>query len=136
MLRRLTALAIVWVSLLTVASPAFACSLIASAMGDCCPEGAPSPCTGGEGFTQALDGMPASCCASTHVSSAVMIVGSERAAHERGHLPRLFPHALVPVACTTRWMATASARLTPAVPIRSPRSDAALIYLHTARLRL
>lgn len=133
-LRRLTTAVVIWVSLLGVAIPAFGCSLIAS-KGDCCPAGASLPCPSGEGFTQPPDAM-AACCSSGHASPSVVAIDSGRALYERDHHPNSSPDPFVLVAWPTFWSAAVFNPPARASLIRLPRSDAALTYLHTARLRL
>src|SRR4029077_11752230 len=86
MLRRLTAVLLIWMSLLGVAFPALACSLAASA--DCCGQaGTSSPCAGGAGFTQLPDVTTALCCSSGNAASESVAIDSRGASHERDQLP-------------------------------------------------
>jgi hypothetical protein len=133
MLRRLTAVVIIWVSLLGMAFPAFACSLAAST-GDCCGQArASSPCAGGEGFLQLPDATTALCCASAAFPSVA--IDSSRASHERAHHPSS-PDPFVLIAWWASWSAPVPVRLVTPSLIRSQASTAALTYLYTARLRL
>jgi hypothetical protein len=135
MLRRLTAVVVIWVSLLGAAFPAFACSLAAST-GDCCGQArASSPCAGGEGFVQLPDATTARCCASAHAAVPSVAIDSSRASHERGHHPSS-PDPLVLIAWWASWSAPVPPRLITPSLIRLPASAAALTYLYTARLRL
>jgi hypothetical protein len=133
MLRRLTALVVIWMSLLGAAFPALACSLAASA--DCCGQpGTSSPCAGA-GFSQLPDVTTALCCASGPAAFPSVATDSGRASHERDqHASSSDPVVLI------AWYATWSAPI-PAPSIipslsRSPPSAAAPTYLQTARLRL
>lgn len=134
-LRRLTAVVVIWVSLLSAAFPAFACSLDVS-KSDCCDQGGvPSPCTGGERFVPPLDVTAAMCCASGHAAFPDVAMGSARTSHERGHYPSS-PDRVALIAWSTSWSVPVPARLITPSLIQSPPSAAALTYLHTARLRL
>ena len=133
MLRRLASVLVVCLGLLWVSSPAFACAKPATDS-DCCPHGVPSPC-GGEGSAVDFDTLASLCCASAPAPSSAVSVDASRKTHfqpsDSGS-----PHPIVAIA----WFAT----LTPVTyppPLTSadsavPRTDAALTYLHTRRLRL
>jgi hypothetical protein len=134
MLRRLTAVVVIWLSLLGVAFPALACSLAASA--DCCGQpGTSSPCAGGAGFVQVPDVTTAPCCASAPAAFPSVANDSDRASHGRDQHPSS-PDPVVLIAWYASWSAPVPAP--PIIPSlsRSPPSGAALTYLHTARLRL
>ena len=134
-LRRLTAVVVIWVSLLSAAFPAFACSLDVS-KSDCCGQGGvPSPCTGGERFVPPLDVTAAMCCASGHAAFPDVAMGSARTSHERGHYPSSPDRVALIAWSTSRSLAVPARLITPSL-IQSPPSAAALTYLHTARLRL
>jgi hypothetical protein len=135
MLRRLTAVVVIWISLLGAAFPALACSLAASTA-DCCGQpGTSSPCAGGAGFSQLPDVATAPCCASAPAAFPSAASDSGRGSHVREqHSSSSDPVVLI------AWYATWSARV-PAPSIipslsRSPPSDAVPTYLQTARLRL
>jgi hypothetical protein len=135
MLRRLTAVVVIWMSLLGAAFPAVACSLGAAA-DDCCgQQGASSPCAGGEGFVQPPNATMALCCASGHAAFPSVATDSGRASQPRGQHPSS-PDPVVLIAWYASWSAPVPARLLTASLTRSPPSAAALTYLHTARLRL
>jgi len=134
MLRRLTAVVVIGMSLLGGASPALACSLAAST-DDCCgKQGASSPCSGGEGIMQPTDATMA-CCVSGHAAFPRVATDSRRASHERDHR-QTSPDPVVLIAWYASWSAPVPTRLITPSLIRSPPSAAALTYLHTARLRL
>ena len=135
MLRRLTAVVVIGVSLLGAAFPAFACSLDASNSACCGQGGAPSPCTGGEGFVPALGVTAAICCASGQAASPNVAIDSGRTSHERGHHPSS-PDPYVLIARSAIWPVPVTASLANPSLIRSPPGTAALTYLRTARLRL
>jgi len=132
-LRRLAAVVVIWVSLLSAAFPAFACSLDAS-KSDCCG-GVPSPCTGGERFVPSLDITAAICCGSGHAAFPDVAIDTGRTSHERGHYPSS-PDPLALIAWSASWSVPVPARLIIPSLIRAPPNTAALTYLHTARLRL
>ncbi len=134
-LRRLTTLVIIWVSLLGAALPAFACSL-AAAENDCCGRsGTSSPCTIGTAFTQQADALRVPCCAAGQAASTDIAMDSGRASNERSQHPSTSPDALFIVTSRMGW-ASLRAPAEVALLILPPRTDAALTYLHTARLRL
>jgi len=134
-LRRLAAVVVIGVSLLSAAFPAFACSMDAS-KSDCCGQGgAPSFCTSGERFMPPSDVTASMCCASGQAAFPDVAIGSGRTSHERGHYPSS-PDPVALIAWSASWSVPASTpRVTPSL-IRSPPGTAALTYLHTARLRL
>jgi hypothetical protein len=127
--RRLTALVVIWVSLLAAAPSAFACAWVVL-KSDCCPAGSPTS-RGGEGSAVLTDVGAALCCAAQPEVSPTIAAGSVRTAHERNLHP-----PLAVIAESVSWTAPSSARVVPPPLIRSPRNDGALTYLHTARLRL
>jgi hypothetical protein len=134
MLRRLTAVVVIWMSLLGMAFPALACSLAASA--DCCGQpGTSSPCTGGAGFSQLPDVTTALCCASGPAAFPSVATNSGRASHERNQHPSS-PDQVVLIAWYATWSAPVPAPSIIPSLFRSPPSAAALTYLQTARLRL
>ena len=134
MLRRLAALAVIWMSLLGVAFPALACSLAASA--DCCGQpGTSSPCAGGAGCVQVPNVTTAPCCASAPAAFPSVANDSGRASHERDQHPSS-PDPIVLIAWYVSWSAPVpEPSIIPSLS-RSPPSAAAPTYLQTARLRL
>jgi hypothetical protein len=134
MLRRLTAVVVIWMSLLGVAFPALACSLATSA--DCCGQpGTSSPCAGRASLPQLPDVTTALCCASGPAAFPSVATDSGRALHERAQHPS-FPDPVVLIAWYATWSAAAPApSIIPSLS-RSPPSAAAPTYLQTARLRL
>ena len=133
-LRRLTAIVVIWASLLWAVGPALACSLSAFSK-DCCPAGTSAPCAGQAGSAQHFDTVEVPCCASGQATVADVAIDSGRTSHERGHYPTS-PDPIVLIAWSVSWLA--SVHTTPTLPsrVRPPPSFAALTYLHTARLRL
>jgi hypothetical protein len=135
MLRRLTAVVVIWMSLLGAAFPALACSLAASTA-DCCGQpGTSSPCAGGAGFSQLPDVTTALCCSSGHAASASVAIDSRGASHERDQHPSS-PDPVVLIAWYASWSAPVPEPLITLSLSRSPPSAAAPTYLQTARLRL
>ncbi len=133
MLRRLTAVAMIWLSLLGAALPAFACSLAAST-GDCCDQQG-TPCTGGQGYVQSLRSAAASCCVTEDLGLSNVAFDAGRTPYQRG-FDSCDPNPLALVAWSASWL-TPVPRAPPALSqVRPPPSTAALTYLHTARLRL
>lgn len=135
MLRRLTAVVVIWMSLLGAAFPALACSLAATTA-DCCGQpGTASPCAGGAGFVQLPDVTTAMCCASAPAAFPGVTSDSGRASHERGQHSSS-PDPVILVAWYATWSAAVPAPSTIPSLSRSPPGSAALTYLQTARLRL
>jgi hypothetical protein len=135
MLRRLTAVVVIWMSLLGAAFPALACSLAASTT-DCCGQpGTSSPCTGGAGFVQLPDVTTALCCAYGPAAFLSVATDSGRTSHERDQQPSS-PDPVALIAWYASWSAPVlAASIIPSLS-RLPPSAAALTYLQTARLRL
>jgi hypothetical protein len=134
-LRRLTAVVVIWVSLLGAAFPAFACTLLAS-NSECCGQSDTTlPCAGDVGFGQPVNATTASCCASGHDAFPVLAFDSDRSSPERGHdiSP---PEPLVLIAWSASWLAPVLAPPTTPTLMRPLPGAAALTYLRTARLRL
>jgi hypothetical protein len=133
-LRRLTAIVVIWASLLWAAAPALACSLSAFNK-DCCPAGTSAPCAGQAGSARHFDAVEMPCCASGQATVADAAIDSGHTSHERGHYPAS-PDPFVLIAWSASWLAPVPT--TPGSPsrVRPPPSFAALTYLHTARLRL
>jgi hypothetical protein len=127
---RLSIALVIWLGLLWVASPAFACARIADR--DCCPAGAGSPC---EGTGIDLSTVAALCCAAAPAASPTVAADCARTAHVQPHTADP-PDAIAAFV----WLATVGSFTEPpslAPPeIGGVRPDAALTYLHTLRLRL
>lgn len=132
MLRRLSAILVLCVGLLTIGGPAAACAL-ASATSDCCPSGG-QPC--GDGGSGAPVSPEASACcftAPTPSSAAAAEAPRARASldlHASGPDPYL----------SLAWLLTLHPWESIAAPAIHPPDgravDASLTYLHTLRLRL
>jgi hypothetical protein len=119
---------VLWVGVLGIASPALACATVAPAHRDCCPDGAPSPCGGGQPGKLA-------CCvtAPTPAPAAAVSVSTQQKVQDRT------TGTPDPVLLVTwlQTLATAPGVLEPFAPHASPpRNEATLIYLQTRRLRL
>jgi len=126
MLRRLSVLLLIWVGLLGAAAPAFACPM--AAQHDCCPPQAPSPC----------GGAPAEviCCVGTPASSQAVSVNSSRLLKEFPASPSGTPDLPVLPVWVASFPDLAHLYDMPASAPSAPRTDAALTYLRTGRLRL
>jgi hypothetical protein len=134
-LSRLTAVVVIWVSLLGAAFPALACALTASNSECCGQSGTALRCARDVGFGQPREATTALCCASGHEAFPGVAYDSERTSPERGHdLSSTDPFVLI--AWSASWFAPTLAPLTTPSLVRPPPSAAALTYLHTARLRL
>jgi hypothetical protein len=133
-LRRLTAIVVIWASLFWAVAPALACSLSAFSK-DCCPAGTSAPCAGQARSAHHFDTVEVPCCASGQATVADVAIDSGRASHEGGHCPAS-PDPIVLIAWSASWLAPVPT--TPTIPswVRPPPGSAALTYLHTARLRL
>ncbi len=134
MLRRFITVVLIWISLLAVALPAFACSRAALNC-NCCPEDGSAACSPGETGIIHPEAAAALCCVDQ--SAALRHIASEgrRPSHER-KFSRGSPD---PAALSTGPISrTASRSGDPILPPLAGfvRSDGTLIYLHTARLRL
>lgn len=132
MQRRVSILVMLWLGLIWAAAPAFACASMAHR--DCCPDGAPSPCGDPSGLD--LKAFASLCCASAPVASpSAATAETPKSIRVEPQSPDS-PHALALLA----WFATLQARdyaAPPAPPdTAQTRTDAALTYLHTLRLRL
>lgn len=129
-MRRLTAILTIWLSLLGVAMPVLACS--AGVTGDgCCPARTQSPCGGGELQSNATIGL---CCSAGPTSAYVLSVDPSRSVQSSLHPGT--PGHLVGSGWTTTGPGSAAARLVFPSSIPTHRADAALTYLRTGRLRL
>jgi hypothetical protein len=124
-MRRLFALLVVWVGLITAGAPAFACATAAAA-GNCCPADAPSGC--------ALGAQATVCCATAAAPSVMVSAEPSRELHTAQS-----DHGSVdPVAAVASLSSILHRRDSQlALPLPAPtHTDASLTYLHTARLRL
>jgi hypothetical protein len=127
-LRRLTTLLVLGFVLLGTAAPAFACAT----KGDCCPEDTTTPC-GGEGSGFITSAPLVACCVSPPQSaSSISALRNESGQQNNSGSPD-------PV-LVVAWLATFASR-SPDSAIPShfaaiTRSDGALTYLRTGRLRL
>jgi len=130
--RRLSLVMVVWLGLLWVASPALACARVADR--DCCPAGPTAPCSGQESGVD-LSTLDALCCVAAPATSSSAAVDASRTTHVQPNAGDS-PDPVVAFA----WLATL--RLSSEPPPLTPpdtvivRTDAALTYLHTLRLRL
>jgi hypothetical protein len=130
--RRLTTVALIWISLLAVALPAFACS---RATCNCCPiEGSTA---GGLGETGIIhpEAAAALCC----VDQSEALRPVEREVRRPSHDSKFPQGSRDPAALITGLISRTALRsgelLLP--PLAGfVRSDGTLTYLHTARLRL
>lgn len=133
-LRRMTALLAVWLGLLGVVAPALACA--ADAPDDvCCPQEAPLQCTDNEPGYRA--GTPAAmCCVPANVRAQAASIDSRRSTQDREHDSGT-PDPLIPSASLDSLTGvTYAPHINNAPPHSQPRTDAALTYLRTGRLRL
>jgi hypothetical protein len=128
--RPLSIALVIWLGLLWVGSPAFACARAADR--DCCPAGGTSPChrTGID-----LSTVAAPCCVAAPAASPTAVADANRTAHVQPHTPEP-PDVIAAFA----WFATLSSFTDPSL-LTPPdfigvRPDAALTYLQTLRLRL
>ncbi len=132
MMRRPAVLLVAWLGLLWSASPVLACTLAADP--DCCPPGVTSPCSGG-GSGVDLSAFAALCCARAPAASPAVSAACTRTIHV-SPLDSGSPDGVVAIA----WFVTPTP-FNYAPPLSLPdvaatRTDAALTYLHTRRLRL
>ena len=134
MLRRLTAIIVLWVSLLGAALPTCASAMSSC---DCCDHaGAAIPCTGDGAFAARLDVTSKQCCATGQPGFPAAAMDSNRTSDERAQVPSS-PDPLVLVAWSASWAAPFTTP--PIIPwhrVRSPSRSAVPTYLYTARLRL
>ncbi|MEP7244320.1 MAG: hypothetical protein ABI885_11595 [Gammaproteobacteria bacterium] len=132
MLRRLSAILVICVGLLTIGGPAAACAL-ASATSDCCPTNG-QPCDDGGSGTTVNPG--ASACCFTAPTPGTAATAEAPRARASLDLHASGPDSCLPLA----WLLTLHPWESIASPaIRPPDSraaDASLTYLHTLRLRL
>ena len=133
MLRRLSTLLLVWVGLLGAALPAFACSMAALDR-DCCPQNAPSSC--GDGSRECLQAAAAICRASTSGAAQAVSIQASQLLQEGQAGPGGSPDLPVLPAWVLSSMDSAPWDDIPEPVSSPPRTDAALTYLHTGRLRL
>lgn len=129
MLRRLTAILAIWVSLLGVAMPVLACS----AGEGCCPALTQPPCAGGVGELQ-WNATVGVCCSAGPTSAYVLSADTRRSVQSSLH-PGPPDHL-----AASGWASTepgnTNARLILLSSIPTHRADASLTYLRTGRLRL
>ena len=129
-LRQLTAVLLVWVSLLGTTTAALACD---TPKADCCPPNSRTPCNDPRPSFQLI--APATCCAVAPVQSRNLAVESERSARERDQSSG--SPDLVAIAA---WVALGPEASTNSIAdppaAAAPRTDGTLTYLRTARLRL
>jgi hypothetical protein len=128
-MRRLIALVVLWVGLLGAGSPVLTCAAGAAA-GDCCSPDAPSGCI--VSYEQ-LDAAATICCAAAGPSHVVSI--------EPGRELQIQPDSgstdpVVIVAAFAPFTHPKQQLRFIAPLASSARTDAALTYLHTGRLRL
>jgi hypothetical protein len=130
-MRRLTAILAIWLSLVGVAMPALACSMGVDAAG-CCPVRTHSPC-GGSGELQS-NATAAPCCSAVPASTAGPAV--EPSCSNQSSLHPGTPDQFVGSGCTAINPVSAAAHRIFPTSIPTHRADAALTYLRTGRLRL
>jgi hypothetical protein len=130
-MRRLTAILAIWLSLVGVAMPALACSMGVDAAG-CCPIRTQSPC-GGSGESQ-WNATVTLCCSAGPTSTAGPSVEPSRSSRISFHSGT--PDQFVVSGWTTINPVNPAAHRVSPTSIPSHRADAALTYLRTGRLRL
>jgi hypothetical protein len=130
-MRRLTAILAIWLSLVGVAMPVLACSMGVDVAG-CCPIGTQSPC-GGSGESQ-WNATAALCCSAGPTSTAGPSVEPSRSSQAPLH-PGTPDQFVVSGWTTINPVKPAAHRVFP-TSIPTHRADAALTYLRTGRLRL
>jgi hypothetical protein len=131
-MRRLTAILAIWLSLLGVAMPVLACSMGVAADG-CCPVRTQSPC-GGSRESQ-WNATVALCCSAGPTSASGPSIEPSRSTHVPLHSGTP-DQLLVSGWTTTNPASVAGQRIFTCSSIPTHRADAALTYLHTGRLRL
>jgi hypothetical protein len=129
-MRRLFALLVVWVGLITAGAPAFACATAAAA-GNCCPADAPSGCA--QLYEQL--GAQATVCCATAAAPSVMVSAEP---NRELHIAQSDHGSVDPVADVASLSSILHRRDSQlALPLPAPtHPDSSLTYLHTARLRL
>jgi hypothetical protein len=130
-MRRLTAILVIWLSLLGVAMPVLACSMGAAGQG-CCPAGTQSPC--GAGSESQWNPTVDLCCSAGLISANAPSVEPNRNIQSPLHPGT--PDQFVVGGGTTADTGSAAAQSLVSSSIPSKRADAALTYLRTRRLRL
>ena len=131
--RRLIALLIVSVGLLSTALPAIACEL-AARQGDCCPADAPSPCARVE-LAIALRPAFADCCVVNRPSAPSIVPVSGGNEPERAHRSGSPDPLVTSLRLAAAQRPESAHSIAPALS-HSPRNDASSTYLLTGRLRL
>jgi len=132
-LRRLTVTLVLWLGLLGVGTPAFACS-VAALDTDCCPQDTPAPCTDND-FNGGLSASAAFCCVAAPTPARTVSVDAGRNAPDRKHDAGSPDPLGLPAWITSLPTVAAPPNIT-AVLVSPGRTDAALTYLRTGRLRL
>jgi len=125
---------VIWINLLAVALPAFACARAALNC-NCCPADGSAACNPGETGIIHPEVAAALCCVDQSVALRPVASDVRRPSHER-KFSRGSPD---PAALSTGPISrTASRSGDPILPPLAGfvRSNGTLIYLHTARLRL
>jgi hypothetical protein len=125
MMRRLSAILAVWLSLLGVAMPALACS--AGVAEACCPVGKSLPCGNGIGlqFTAPFS----VCCSAGPTSTSALAVKPNR------DVDSSLKFTTATLSAVSNSNTTAAQQFFPySLPVQ--RADASLTYLRTGRLRL
>jgi hypothetical protein len=128
-LRRLAAWLILCVGVVAFGSPVLACGALAAPTEDCCPQGAPSPCSRGE---------PAggvACCAVAPITFQSAALEAHRTSPEQP----LEPGSPDPLILATGLAALATVPTASILALAAepePGRDATLTYLRTGRLRL
>lgn len=130
-MRRLTAILAIWLSLLGVAMPVLACSMGVAA-DSCCPVRTQSPC-GGSGESQWNATVTVCCSAGPTFASGPSV---EPSRSTQAPLHPGTPDQLVVSGWTTTNPVSSAAQRIFASSIPAHRADAALTYLRTGRLRL
>jgi len=130
-MRRLTAILAIWLSLLGVAMPVLACSMGAAGQG-CCPAGTQSPC--GAGRESQWNPTVDLCCSAGPTSANA--TSAEPSRNIQSLLHPGTPDQFVVGGGTTANTASAAAQSLFPSWIPSKRADASLTYLRTGRLRL
>ena len=127
--RQLTAILLVWASLLGTSTAALTCATPA----DCCPPNSRTPCNYPEPSFQVT--APAICCTVAPAQSRNLAVATERSAPERDQSSGS-PDLVVVAAWLALGPEASTRRIADPPAAAAPRTDGTLTYLRTARLRL